>query len=250
MAGIRHAFVSPVGDSGDPNDVSSNQWNEDHVPPYSRSSSPPAGYTSIDEFNDGVLAAAWVRVDASGTESRADWYESSEVASGQLRMRQTGGDAASQLHALVRPISAVSVGDAFETRITFFGPAANYTMGGIILTDGTAYGSGDQVLTLNFITGTGAALSNDARAYSNFSALNAGSSNLSVHHMPYYVRLVLASANTWRCDISPDGTSWLSTTTVSKIMTPTHAGFLSSSWGTTTHHIVLYDFLRRTSGVS
>lgn len=248
MAGIRHAFVSQVGDSGDPDDVSSNQWNEDHVPPYSRQGGPPSGYTSIDEFNDGTLDAAWVRVDASGTAARADWYESSEVSTGQLRMRQTGSDAANQLHALLRPISAVSVGNAFETRITLFGPPTNYIMGGIVLSNGTTYGAGDQVITLNYVAG--AAVTNDVRGFTNFSAQNSGSSALSLIPMSYYVRLVLTAANTWRCDVSADGTSWLNSGTVSKIITPTHAGFLSSSWGTTTHHIVLYDFLRRTTGVT
>lgn len=204
----------------------------------------PASMTSIDEFDDALLDPAWVRVDAAGTEARVAWREGADV----LSLRQFGTDPGGQLHALMRPIGAAMVpGDAFVTCATLFGPwATNYTMAGLILADGVVHGAGAQVHTLNYISTTGNVIS-DTRQCTGYQSGTAAAA-LNYHSMNrLYWRIVMVTADTWRCDVSPDGVSWVIGTAVTRAVTPTHVGFLASSWSTAVQAVVSYEFLRRTT---
>lgn len=209
----------------------------------------PSGETSIDEFNDNSLDAAWTRVDKSGGTARATWTEGGDT----LSVYNAGGDSAAEMHALVRSIgSSLAVGEGFVVCLSLFGqPGVTYGgMGGIVLADGTTWGSGQQVLSLAWMDNT-VAQHTTTRNFSTYGTDGALGSQLeSPIGVPTYVRLVQTAANTWRSDTSPNGVTWFSSTTISKTITPTHFGLLSSSWGAANKGIVSYEFIRRVSGVS
>lgn len=208
--------------------------------------------TSIDEFNDSSLAAAWTRVDGTGAASgNLTWSEDADV----LSAGNVGGDSTATLHGLVQPLSgaggSMANGDGFITCCTVQGAIANYSFGGLVLADGTTLGSGKQVAMASIGTGSITYRTLNGEAYSNWNSrttdLTIGAAGLAA---PVYLRLSLISANTWRGDTSPDGITWNPGTTFTQSFTPTYVGFLSSSWGTSTKHVASYEFLRRVSGVT
>lgn len=210
----------------------------------------PSGSTSIDEFNDDTLDAAWVRVDGTGAAAgNVTWTEKGD----NLSVYQAGGDSSAIIHGLMRPLSsfggAPAVGDAFVTVARIFAPWADYTMSGIVLSDGTTHGAGNQITALAWTGNTGN-IAYSAWTGTNWSLSAAGSPG-TVAGSEVFVRLVCVSATTWRCDVSPDGISWIvGTTLATKTITPTHVGVLASSFGSATKGVVNYQFLRRVSGVS
>jgi len=205
----------------------------------------PDGDTSIDEFNDDSLDEDWIRVDKSGGSGRVIWGESGEI----LSCFNHGGDSSSELHALLLPVGTeIAVGEAIETCLTVFGTnVTNYTMGGLILTDGTVFGSGNQVFTLNYMSTT-AGITHNTRLHTGFDTqVSTGTAFLSSYLRDIYVRLRRVTTDTWRCEVSPNGIHWFGCATVSKTFTPTHMGILSSSWGTSLDTVVSYEYFRRTS---
>jgi hypothetical protein len=219
---------------------------------WDRRNSVGTGETSIDEFNDSSLDSNWVRVDSAGA-SRAVWTEDADV----LSVANSGGDANSEMHAMMRPLTsaggAMAAGDAFLTCISLFGPRyVNYTMGGFLLADGVTYGSGTQVLNLTYISTTGQQA--DLRPMTGYNTQPASPAtlptiNTSQQH-DTFLRLVMLAANSWRLDASPDGVSWVKGSAFARTVTPTHIGFHCSSWGTSTKSVTNYRFLRRASGVT
>ena len=210
--------------------------------------------TSIDEFNDDSLDAAWVRVDGTGAASgNCTWVEGADV----LSLKHEGGDTAAAVHGLVRPLSglggAPSVGDAYVTCLTLFGQVGvSYVMGGIILSDGTTHGSGNQVFGL-FYSETGTSRQDsETRHHTNWTTAGGVSTTLYTTGMVRtFARLVKLASDTWRTDVSPDGVQWLTGLgTVTKVITPTHVGLLASSWGTSTKGVTSYEFLRKVTGIS
>jgi len=208
----------------------------------------PVGWTSFDEFNNASLDAAWVRVDKSGGTARAVWTEAADV----LSVFNNGEDAASELHAMMRPLSGVGgsliAGDAFVTHLSLNGSNGAYVMGGLVLADGVTSGAGTQLITLSF-TNNGA-LSVDTRVMTNYQVAGAQSTTVGYPHGPLYERLVFLGGTTWRTDISPDGVSWVPGTTVSCAITPTHVGVHCSSWGSGIKGVSSYEFIRRVAGVT
>jgi hypothetical protein len=212
---------------------------------------PASTSVSIDEFNNESLDANWVRVDSVGGAGRAVWTEGGDV----LSARVEGGDAAAELHAMMRPLSsaggAMSPGVAFVTCVRTLGPYnTNYTMGGLVIADGITYGSGTQVVSLDFINTGGE--THDLRNFTGYSTNPASVAGvvLPPSH-PVFVRIVMTAANTWRRDWSSDGVTWvLGTATQTTTLTPAYVGVHCSSWGTATKGITNYQFLRRQTGIS
>lgn len=209
------------------------------------------GETSVDEFNDDTLDAAWVRVDGTGAASgNADWTEGADV----LSALNKGGDTAAKFHALLRPLSgaggSLANGDGFITCVDMFAATANAAFAGLVFTDGTTFGSGKQIWAEVGATTAGTTL----QTYSWTTFGTVGSSAGAIGDLPrmkVFCRLALISANTWRADFSPDGVTWIKgTATVAQTMTATHVGFFSSSYGNATSHIASYEFIRRVSGVT
>lgn len=213
-----------------------------------------SGETSIDEFNDSSLDAAWTRVDGTGAASgNCSWTEGADV----LSLKNEGGDTTSALHGLVRALSGVggapSTGDAYVTCLTLFGQVSlSFIMGGIILSDGTTHGSGNQVFSLCYSDSSAATRqTNETRHHTNWTTVGGDSADLySQPGTRTFVRLVKLASNTWRTDISPDGVQWLIGSTTTKTITPTHVGLLSSSWGTSTKGVTSYEFFRKVTGIS
>lgn len=212
----------------------------------------PSTVTSIDEFDDDTIDPAWVRVDSSGTgapAANATWTERGDVMS----LYQAGGDSDSVIRGLMRPLSAfggsVAPGDAFVTSLRMWGSQSGFIMGGLILSDGTTHGTGNQAASLIFTQGTYPTV--DARAGTNWTLAGSPGNTAMLPLSTLFLRLVCVTASTWRTDTSPDGVSWVTgATPATKAFTPTHVGLLSSSWGTATKGALSYEFLRRVSGVS
>ena len=215
----------------------------------------PSDMSSVDEFNDDTLDPAWVRVDSTGAAaSGAVWTERGDA----LSVAQLGGGTANVIRAMSRPLSgaggSLAVGDGFVTCMRIFGPTTNYTMGGIVFSDGATPNAGTQVIGLAYQGGSsgggGMAQCGLWTGSSWTASANVGEIQLPASPGIFY-RLVLVAANTWRADMSPDGISWVSTTATKTLtLTPTHVGLISSSWASATKGVVSYEFLRRVSGIS
>lgn len=212
-----------------------------------------AAHTSIDEFDTGSLDAAWARVDGTGAASgNLAWTVGADVLSAQ----HAGGDTASRFHALMRPLSgaggSMAAGDAFISCVTVWAPIADFTFGGLCLADGNTHGAGNQVFCVLGYRATGiAGLQSTPCTGYNADGGPVGSLPAMNSAQRLYHRLVMLSANTWRSDFSADGVSWYKgTANLSKTMTPTHVGFMSSSYGSATKHILSYEFLRRVAGIT
>lgn len=210
----------------------------------------PGGSTTLDAFNDEALATSWVRVDGSGAAAgNVNWVEGGDA----LSVENNGGDSSGAIHGLVRPLSTPpAVGDAFVTCFRIFGKeATQHTMAGLVLADGATHGSGGQIVGLSFVT-TNSGQQNECRSITGWTTAASGVGQIfTPFGIPTFQRLVYVAADTWRVDVSPDGVGWLKGTgTLTKALSPTHVGVLSSSWGTATKHVASYEFLRRTAGVS
>lgn len=211
------------------------------------------GEASIDEFNDDVLAAAWVRVDGTGAAAgNCAWTEGAD----SLSARRIAANTSNTFQALVRPIgTAPATGDAWVTCMTLFGQdAVNYILGGIVITDGTIHGNGKQITaevgsaTLSpFRTAVAAAWTN----YTTSSSVSTARTTPPVG-TPIFVRLVYKGSNQWRADISPNGVSWILGASLITLasFTPSHVGFYSRDAASGTLSVISYEFLRRVSGVS
>lgn len=210
-----------------------------------------ASETSIDEFNDDSLDAAWTRVDGTGAASgNATWTEEADV----LSAGQLGGDTSAKLHGLVRPLTgaggSLAVGDAFITCVTIQWPFVTYGVAGLVLSDNAAFGSGTQVWSILYGTST-ANLTAATRSASGWTDATTDTAAVKVPAAPTFLRLVMTAANTWRTDVSPDGVTWVKgSSTRAVTVTPTHVGLVTTSYGTSTKAVHSYEFLRRVAGIT
>ena len=216
----------------------------------------PSGATSVDEFNDASLDAAWVRVDgANAPAANVTWAEGGDT----LSAKQTAVDTGNAFHALLRPLSgmggALAIGDGISTSLRIFGKRGeSFCISGLVLADGDTYGSGTQVLTESYYDASSAAnYNNSTGGYTNFTASGAGTGG-GVFQMtiggPTFQRLVYLGSNQWRGDRSPDGVQWINGTVLTLAFTPTYAGLYTRKPGTGNPHITTFEFLRRVSGVT
>lgn len=211
---------------------------------------PGSGETSIDEFNDGTLDSAWVRVDAASESGFISWTEDadSDVLSVGTAL---GTDAAAEIHGLVQPLSGVggslANGDAFYTHVTW-GRYGQFFVGGICASDGTTHGSGVQVTASLTVSSSSAAI--EHRAFTNWNALTNTTSYFTPAGNSAYIRLVKLASTNWRVDMSADGITWTPGTSFTNSLTATQIGFFGSSYGTTVKHNVAFEFLRRDSGIT
>lgn len=211
----------------------------------------PTGATSIDEFDDDTLAAAWTRVDGTGAVSgNVTWAEGGDSLS-----EFNNGSDSSAFHGLVVPLSSfggsMATGDAFVTCIRIVSPVANDALGGIVLSTSATHGSGEQVIGTYYSNSTADTL---IRSYSisGWGAIVSNAGTFSVNRGgQYHLRLVYLGSNNWRTDASPDGVTWIKgLANLSKTMTPTHVGLASSSYLSGLLHVASYEYLRRVSGIS
>lgn len=192
-----------------------------------------------DEFNNGSIDASWSRVDNPGNAGLATWAESGD----SLSLLLNGGDAAAELHAYVKPY-AMQVGDYIQCKMTGGGAVSNFPNAGLIIANGNTYGSGSQAFFNYFLS---AAAVNELSC-SEWSGFNnrvdfIGSASpyfgLSMH-----MRLKYSAANTFEYYYSPDGISWILSTSRTITMTPSHIGIAGSTYSGSTPFIFSFDYFR------
>ena len=215
----------------------------------------PSGHTTVDEFNDDSLDAAWTRVDSS-TSANASWGEGAD----SLVYHQTVGDSSSTGagHGLMRALSgaggSLATGDGFVACITYNIPTANYASFGVMLADGATSGSGNQLWGgMGYDTGTG--FSSNLQPFTNYSNAGSNASNRVVFsplNSPLWLRLAKVGSTSFRLDISPNGAVWTpAVTAVTNSTTFTHVGFFGCTFaGGATRQMNMVDTIRRVSGVS
>lgn len=209
--------------------------------------------TSIDEFNDGSLDAAWTRVDGTGAAvGNIDWTEGADVLSSIRKAANTGN----AINGIVRAIgSAPSTGDAWLTCLTVLGPpATNYLVNGIIISDGTTHGAGKQISAEVLSDNSGVRQSTYAIPWTNWGTPGTQSSSRvnPPPGTPLFLRLVYKGSSQWRADTSPDGISWVLGASLATLasFTPSHVGLYSRDGASGTIAVASYEFLRRVSGVT
>ena len=211
----------------------------------------PPTEISIDEFNSDTMDPAWTRVDKTGGVSRAKWTQ----GAGVLSVLNEGGDAAAELHALMRPIEngMLNVGDAFVTSLAIMGDegsGANH-IGGILLSDQIVPETGYQQSSMVWTNHVKGEYQVSPFSFMDFkTSINQPTSAKLAYPARIYLRLVKTDSDKWRSDYSPDGVSWLKGSVNTFALTPIYVGFFSTSWLGYRKSIISYEFLRRQSGVS
>lgn len=199
-----------------------------------------------DEFNDGVLAAAWTRVDGPSRAADLTWTEAADVLSAA---HLSGTDGVAQLHALVKSLAgrsfplSVDVGVRFHAR-----NLTSYQILGIVLADGATYGAGKQIVFMPY-TGTTAGVTLDLQAYVNYATDGQAPGNVTwgqlvLHGVTLHLRLAWSAANTFTMSTSPNGMDWINHGSRTYTLTPTYAGLIYSNWGTATVGIGTYEYFR------
>lgn len=209
--------------------------------------------TTIDEFNDGSLDAAWVRVDGTGAAAgNVSWTEGADVLTSKRLAANTGN----VFQGLVRPIGAAPVsGDAWVTCLTHFcPPSTNFSIAGIVVCDGTTHGAGKQVIAESISQASPVAtvgtysLATINWTTASFTSL---STTKNVPLAPLFLRLVYKGSGNWRCDTSPDDVVWrLGGLCNIATFTPSHIGFYSRDGASGIETVISQEFLRRDVGVA
>lgn len=194
-----------------------------------------------DEFNNASLASAWVRVDASGGTSRATWTEDAD----SLSLTLNGGDAASEMHGLVRPY-ALAIGESIQCHIVGHGPGMNYPFAGLVIANGATYGSGTQV-TLQFWSPVSTAPNIQDSTWTGYNTRGTSTDHIgATWGTSFHLRIKYSAANTFQCYASPDAVSWLLISTRSATLTPTHIGIAAGSWTAASPFAFAFDYFRVT----
>ncbi len=155
---------------------------------------------------------------------------------------------ASDLSGFLKSITSASAPMTVEARMTFTGFPVDNPVAGIAFTDGTATTSNvASAVLMNFDT---TFITNQARLRHGTMTAMSGSATLmtaiGLGVQQVYLRIIWKSANTFQAAISLDGVTWTNQamSNVSKTMTPTHIGFIASTWANTLEHLASFDYLR------
>lgn len=215
-----------------------------------------AAHTSIDEHDDGSIAAAWTRVDGgAAVVANVDYTEGADVLSARRRGTTSGANV---FQGIVRPLSgaggSLASGDGFITCMTLHGrPYSNFMIGGLIITDGTTFGAGKQVGGQVLSDTTGLTALSFQTINWDFAAgtFTQGTAHWGAPSVPHFLRLSYRGSNAWRFDTSSDGVSWINgaSNVTASSFTPSHIGYYTRDPGTESRWIASFEFLRRVSGV-
>lgn len=198
-----------------------------------------------DEFNDSSLDVAWTRIDRAGNSGNVAWAEGGDV----LSVTSTATDNNAELHCLVKSLGGASFPLTIETATRHFAPyALNYQMLGLVLSDGTSFGSGSQIISMPY-TYTGIAdmqLSFRSHAGFNTGVTTFGGADYMMWGSVLYQRIVWSAANSFEAFYSPNGVQWLRIpdTVNNYTFAPTHAGLLISHWGFGRRSIGTFEYFR------
>lgn len=193
-----------------------------------------------DEFDGATLSPSWLRVDEGGTAGRVTYTQDAGV----LSVLNTGGDVAYRMHALLKPYS-LSTGETIQCAVTITGKQDSgvFPWCGIVASSSSTYGAGVQMLSSLFMDNGNRTVTQ--RQWSNWNtesavALSDFVSDRGVVHL----RLKRDGGNVWRTSYSPDGVSWITGSSITAAFSPSHVGFVSSSFGFSGQTIATYDYFR------
>lgn len=184
----------------------------------------PVSITLIDDLSANPLSGDWVTVDDGDSGKQGwDWIEGSITG-------WQGNTTAYHMSCLLLPIAsaggALSVGDAFVTRVENRGVAGAYPCCGLVISNGSTYGSGSQC-TATVVPSHSSINKNAASSQttSNFSSRSSYTGDVTISgHSALWVRLVKTSSTTYRTDVSANGRSWQQVNSISYSETVSHAG--------------------------
>lgn len=154
----------------------------------------------------------------------------------------SASDIAGRMYSLTPTSSPVTV----ETALRVFTSTNNYTMVGLVFSDGTTTTSNVAAVTLD------AASEAYRKRHGTFTAATSGSTSDTFEPIGtglVYLRLVWSAANTFKSAVSVDGVSWTNLAddaSVTKTMTPTHFGALVTNWGHLVETTATFEYLRIT----
>lgn len=197
-----------------------------------------------DEFDNGSIDG-WINIDVTNYEN--SWYEPSGIKG--LSCYAPSGKGGTKLCGKLKSIGDLTAPFYIETAIMLNSRDQAYPGAGLMLTDGTTVGSGNQV-AMSYLANVRLV---ELSKYSNFSTRNTNNElNVMTYsiHAPLYMRLIYESANTFSCQISPDGVVWTYIfQNLSYTMTPTHMGISQiSEDGSTNPYAINYGYFRARSG--
>jgi hypothetical protein len=201
--------------------------------------------THDDEFDDGTLDPAWVRVDAASgaVASHLTWTEQGH----SLSAHHSGTDTSAHLHALLKPMGSLGVGTIIEGSMQYAGISQGSPMAGLMFADGTSHGSGTQIISSSWNTTAAPYHRGGIRRMTSF---NTNAANLDLifggaaHFAPLHVRLAWVGTNSFQFSFSADGISWVTQAAQAYTCTPTHFGFYVSSWAATGDFTYTYEYFR------
>lgn len=181
----------------------------------------PSGSNAGDvEFRSAL--SGWTQVDRAT--NAATWTQSGDLVSvglpGALNSEIT------ELHALLKAPAGFGIGS--KITISVRSMASGVFQPGIIFTDGTTYGAGNQIY-FAIQGGTAAGLQFTQNRFTNFNTFAAGSNSASFGFQAAFawMRFTWVASNSWRYEASPDGVTWVRVITdQSYTITPTHCGLV------------------------
>lgn len=212
---------------------------------------PSPAHALSDEFSNAALDAAWTRVDNAADAGQVTWTEAADV----LSVRDTGPGAPERYHALVRSLAGATFPLTIETASrTLHRLDLSYWMHGLVFSNGTVYGAGAQVITRPYLRAgvesyrvSGYGVTNwDAEAGQAIQFPGASETDWHPWGGLLYQRLIWTATNSFTFWISADGVSWIQVGgTMTRTLTPTHAGFAVTKWGgSTAPSVASYEYFR------
>jgi hypothetical protein len=194
-----------------------------------------------DEFDDASFSG-WTAVNSGS--HLPTLTEGNDV----LSIDHPGSDATAELHAWVKA-KTINANDYVEGWFSYYGRSQSSPSIGVIMANGNTYGAGTQVFWELFQTNANAQQLALA-SHTNYSTAGTAST-LPMGVLYNYgvgLRLQYLGSNNWAGFMSVDGISWRNFTgTLSRTMTPTHAGFFVSTWGGTLPMVVKCHYCRFSS---
>lgn len=179
-----------------------------------------------DEFNDGSFSG-WTLVDSGNNTPTIT--ETNNVIS----IAHPGGDAYQEIHAWLKS-ATITTGSYIEMAFTGVGRDQNFNLCGLILSNATTYGTGNQVVC--YYSPAERKIALQTMNGFNFLAVFNGWDMVTNPIGPpcLFLRLECVGTNTWRGCVSADGVSFVNFTgNRTEVLAPTHAGIMVSTWGGT-----------------
>lgn len=216
-------------------------WSKESPPdPYGIHHRLSGFHVDDDEFSSGNTFANYSTVTPTGS---VNWVISNHVLSCVY-----SGQSTNDLAAFLKPV-ALSDGEWLETCLKVFTKAANYTMAGIVVTDGISVSSNALALMYYFST-TQLVIELWKGTLTNMTTNGSSYTGSIGFQSKVRLRLIRVSSTsyTWSLGLESGAQfSALGTTGTNPGFTPSYAGLHVSVWGAAHTAIAEFDYLRRMS---